>query len=87
MSLARTVADVIDQHVILELESLNRVYLNVYQPRLQTPTQVFYFLASFRAKAPFLPTRCEPSPNNSSALWSTSLHCWATIPANGPQGD
>ena len=33
MSLPRTVADVFDSHVTLELESLDRVYLNVYQPK------------------------------------------------------
>jgi len=44
MSLPRTVADVIDKHVTLELESLDRVYLNVYQPSLQTPRAVFQFL-------------------------------------------
>jgi hypothetical protein len=47
MSLPRTVADVIDQYVTLELESLDRVYLNVYQPKLQTPKAVFRFLRSF----------------------------------------
>ena len=44
MSLPRTVAEVIDNHVTLELESLDRVYLNVYQPELQTPRAVFQFL-------------------------------------------
>lgn len=44
MSVPRTVAEVIDQHVTLELESLDRVYLNVYQPRLQIPRAVFHFL-------------------------------------------
>lgn len=44
MSVPRTVAQVIDEHVTLELESLDRVYLNVYQPRLQTPRAAFYFL-------------------------------------------
>ena len=44
MSVPRTVAEVIDLHVTLELESLDRVYLNVYQPKLQTPRAVFYFL-------------------------------------------
>jgi hypothetical protein len=44
MSLPRTVAEVIDNHVTLELESLDRVYLNVYQPQLQTPRAVFHFL-------------------------------------------
>jgi hypothetical protein len=44
MSLPRTVAEVIDNHVTLELESLDRVYLNVYQPQLQTARAVFHFL-------------------------------------------
>src|SRR5438128_5408787 len=44
MSLPRTVAEVIENHVTLELESLDRVYLNVYQPELQTPRAVFQFL-------------------------------------------
>ena len=44
MSLPHTVAEVLQQHVTLELESLDRVYLNVYQPKLQTPRSVFYFL-------------------------------------------
>jgi hypothetical protein len=44
MSLPRTVAEVSDHHVTLELESLDRVYLNVYQPELQTPQAVFRFL-------------------------------------------
>lgn len=35
MSLPRTVADVIREDVTLELECIDRVYLNVYQPRLQ----------------------------------------------------
>ena len=35
MSLPRTVADVLSQHVTLEVESIDRMYLNVYQPRLQ----------------------------------------------------
>jgi hypothetical protein len=47
MSLPHTVAQVIDQHVTLELESLDRVYLNVYQPQLQTPKAVFRFLRRF----------------------------------------
>lgn len=44
MSVPRTVAEVIHRHVTLELESLDRVYLNVYQPRLQIPRAVFHFL-------------------------------------------
>lgn len=44
MSVPRTVGEVIAQHVTLELEALDRVYLNVYQPKLQTPRGVFHFL-------------------------------------------
>jgi hypothetical protein len=35
MSVPRTVAEVIRQHVTLEVEGLDRMYLNVYQPKLQ----------------------------------------------------
>jgi hypothetical protein len=44
MSIPHSIADVLTQHVTLELESLDRVYLNVYQPRLQTPRRVFQYL-------------------------------------------
>lgn len=37
MTLPRSVADVLDQHVSFEIESIDRMYLNVYQPRLQYP--------------------------------------------------
>jgi len=36
MSLPRTVADVLKHLVTLEVEGIGRMYLNVYQPRLQT---------------------------------------------------
>lgn len=35
MSIPATVADVIQKHVVLETESIDRMYLNVYQPGLQ----------------------------------------------------
>jgi hypothetical protein len=35
MTLPRTVADVLSRHVGFEIESIDRMYLNVYQPRLQ----------------------------------------------------
>src|ERR1700687_6211419 len=36
MSIARSVADVLRDHVVLELEAIDRMYLNVYVPHLQT---------------------------------------------------
>ncbi len=34
MTVARTVADVLDDHTVFEVESIDRMYLNVWQPRL-----------------------------------------------------
>src|SRR6476660_10008713 len=34
MTVARSVADVLDDHVVFKLESIDRMYLNVWQPRL-----------------------------------------------------
>ena len=34
MTVARTVADVLDDHMVFEVESIDRMYLNVWQPRL-----------------------------------------------------
>jgi hypothetical protein len=43
MSLPRTVTAVLNNHVTLEVESIDRMYLNVYVPRLQTDMGVAYF--------------------------------------------
>jgi len=50
MSLPRTVADVIRDHVTLELECIDRLYLNVYQPSLQRERDVFRFLRDHRGQ-------------------------------------
>lgn len=51
MSLPQTVADVIDRHVTFELESIDRMYLNVYQPMLQTGGGVSCFFRGHRGEA------------------------------------
>src|SRR4030081_2868276 len=43
MSVPRTVAEVIRQHVTLEVEGIDRMYLNVYQPKLQRDLGVVAF--------------------------------------------
>jgi hypothetical protein len=48
VSLPRTVAEVIHRHVTLEVEGIDRMYLNVYQPRLQCEGQVAAFFRSHR---------------------------------------
>ena len=35
MTVARTVADVLAEHTVFEVECIDRMYVNVYQPRLQ----------------------------------------------------
>jgi hypothetical protein len=35
MTLPRTVAEVLSEHVVFEVECIDRMYLNVYVPQLQ----------------------------------------------------
>ena len=48
MSVPRSVAEVIQHHVTLEVEGIDRMYLNVYQPRLQTDVGVASFFRFHR---------------------------------------
>jgi hypothetical protein len=48
MTLPRTAADVLSEHVVFEVESLDRMYLNVYVPELQRVGQVVGFLTRHR---------------------------------------
>ena len=44
MTIARSVADVLRNHVVLEYEAIDRMYLNVYVPHLQTVGAVVGYL-------------------------------------------
>jgi hypothetical protein len=48
MTLPRTAADVLSEHVVFEVESIDRMYLNVYQPRLQYGGGVSGFFTGHR---------------------------------------
>lgn len=48
MSVPRTVAEVIRSHVTLEVEGIDRMYLNVYQPKLQHEAGVASFFRRHR---------------------------------------
>ncbi len=48
MSVPQSVAQVLRQHVVLELEAMDRMYLNVYVPLLQTVEGVLGFLKKHR---------------------------------------
>jgi hypothetical protein len=48
MTLPRSVADVLAEHVTMELECIDRMYLNVYQPKLMWPGGVVGFFKGHR---------------------------------------
>ena len=48
MTLPRTTADVLSEHVVFEVESVDRMYLNVYQPKLQYGGGVSAFFVGHR---------------------------------------
>src|SRR5580692_11122555 len=50
MTLPRTVADVLNEHVTLAVEGIDRMYLNVYQPLLQTDRGVAAFFRFHRGE-------------------------------------
>ena len=48
MNLPRSVSEVLRDHVTLENESIDRMYLNVYVPRLQSVKGVVWYLRGHR---------------------------------------
>src|SRR4029453_8679229 len=50
MTLPRTVAQVLNDHVTLEVEGIDRMSLNFYQPRLQTERGVAAFFRFHRGE-------------------------------------
>ncbi len=50
MSVPRSLATVLQQHVTLEVEGIDRMYLNVYQPKLQAEKQAACFFRFHRGQ-------------------------------------
>jgi hypothetical protein len=50
MSVPRSVAEVMRDHVTLEVEGIDRMYLNLYQPKLQTEKQAACFFRFHRGQ-------------------------------------
>jgi len=50
MSVARGVSEILDEHVTLTVEGIDRMYLNVYVPRLQSPEGVAAFFRYHRGQ-------------------------------------
>ena len=50
MSVPLTAGRILRQHTVLEVESIDRMYLNVYVPRLQCDTGVVGFFRFHRGR-------------------------------------
>ena len=50
MTIARLAADVVRDHVVLEYEAIDRMYLNVYVPTLQTVGGMLGYLRVHRGQ-------------------------------------
>lgn len=48
MTLPRSAADVLAGHVLFEIEAIDRMYLNLYQPRLQHGAGIASFFVGHR---------------------------------------
>ena len=48
MTLPRSVADVVSRHVLFEIESIDRMYCNLYVPQLQHVNGVVQFFRGHR---------------------------------------
>ena len=48
MSVPQSVAEVLSKHVVLEVESIDRMYLNVYVPELQAVEGTLKFIRIHR---------------------------------------
>jgi hypothetical protein len=64
MSVAHSVAEVLREHVTLSVEGIDRMYLNVYVPRLQTERGVVWFFREHRGQP--LPSAALMSPMSRS---------------------
>ena len=64
MTIARSAADVLASHVTLEVECIDRMYLNVYQPRLQHVEGVVSFLRNHRGHPIASSALLEPISQN-----------------------
>jgi hypothetical protein len=59
MTIAQSVADVLRNHVVLEYEAIDRMYLNVYVPTLQTVGGMLGYLRVHRGPEVCLDDGCR----------------------------
>jgi hypothetical protein len=72
MSHVVTVPELLDGHTVLDIECLDRIYLNGYVPKLQVGGQVITFLHDHRGM-PIVSRRCSSrSAPGSAGRWRGS---------------
>ena len=70
MAATVTVNDLLDGHVVLDLQCLDRIYLNGYVPNLQVGGQVVTFMTKHTSKTGAPSNASKPSTGHSlSKLW------------------
>ena len=84
MTVARSLGDVLTEHVLFQAECIDRMFLNVYVPQLQYPAGLVGYvhrrlglpIASTAPAGERSPTRspwrCTDSPATTASHWSTS---------------
>ena len=72
MTLPRTVAEVLADHVVFEIESIDRMYLNVYQPRLQYGGGVSAFFVGHRGNKYASSVLMQPITDNKNRISRSS---------------
>jgi hypothetical protein len=75
MTVPRSVADVLADHVTLEVECIDRMYLNVYVPKLQFVNGVVHFLREHRGHRFASSALLEPI----SRAFTTGIHRFAQM--------
>jgi len=77
MTIPRSVAKVLAEHVTLEVEGIDRMYLNVYIPGLQARTRRRLFL-SVSSRQPVLPPALWMDPISKAFVAAVGGVCTAT---------
>lgn len=80
----------LDGHTVLDIQCLDRVYLNVYVPILQTSSQVVAFLSShlgypFASPALFNNLDSRPPPRRQDHLWAAATPACPTSTSSNPR--
>jgi hypothetical protein len=84
MTVPRTAADVLDDHVTFELECIDRLYLNLYQPKLQHELGVVGFFKGHRGFQFVSSALMDPSssPPSTATSTTTTSHWSTSVPAS-----